>query len=90
MCGISGLINLKGSEFQGAEAILKMTSEMRHRGPDDEGYLTYSKTETKLFGGQDTPHEYQLPQIGSNLGETASIFLGHRRLSGCNSRPNPI
>lgn len=81
MCGISGLINLKGSEFQGAEAILKMTSEMRHRGPDDEGYLTYSKTETKLFGGQDTPHEYQLPQIGSNLGETASIFLGHRRLS---------
>jgi len=38
MCGISGLYGNFGAR-QGAEIVRRMTECMRHRGPDDEGFL---------------------------------------------------
>lgn len=38
MCGIAGIINLKGQEIFDAQArIRRMTSLLNHRGPDDQG-----------------------------------------------------
>jgi asparagine synthase (glutamine-hydrolysing) len=40
MCGISGIINLKGKEVH-ASNIQSMMSAMKHRGPDDEGVFVH-------------------------------------------------
>lgn len=37
MCGIAGICNLEGSKPISAEAILKMTNSLSHRGPDEVG-----------------------------------------------------
>src|SRR4030095_1981928 len=38
MCGICGAIDFSGA-VNAAEVVRRMTPTMRHRGPDDEGYL---------------------------------------------------
>lgn len=40
MCGISGIINLKGKEVSPSD-IQSMMSAMKHRGPDDEGVFVH-------------------------------------------------
>jgi asparagine synthetase B (glutamine-hydrolysing) len=47
MCGIAGIIN---SVNTSNEKILKMCHVMRHRGPDDEGYVLIDKN--------NRPHHY--------------------------------
>jgi len=39
MCGICGQLNFARNEPVEPEAIRRMTESIRHRGPDDEGYL---------------------------------------------------
>lgn len=58
MCGIVGGINLAGKAIP-TYLISEMAFALRHRGPDDEGYLL-SNTATghyRVVGGQDTPQE---------------------------------
>ena len=38
MCGISGILTYKGFQPLGNSYIKKMTKELIHRGPDDEGF----------------------------------------------------
>jgi len=45
MCGISGKINFEGKEIS-EELIRRMSAELTHRGPDDDGiYVNNSSSE---------------------------------------------
>jgi asparagine synthase (glutamine-hydrolysing) len=82
MCGISGVISLNGRNVDVA-VLEKATNVMRHRGPDDEGYVLIGKSATE-YGGKDS--KVKLPQMRNE--KDASIGLGHRRLSIIDVSPN--
>jgi len=78
MCGIAGVWTRK----KRAEPlwIIKITDAIKHRGPDDEGFLAINTRTKKIFplSGKDS----QVP--GTNIAdfrEDADLFFGHRRLS---------
>jgi asparagine synthase (glutamine-hydrolysing) len=88
MCGISGIIGL-GCKVEPDE-IVKMNTIIRHRGPDDEGYLLANSSDNLVIsaGGEDTPEEvwktktpYQPIKRIKELKGDFDIALGHRRLS---------
>jgi len=92
MCGIAGILNFSGT-FPVLKSVRNMTDALRHRGPDDEGYLV-AETKTgrvDLFGGNDTPQDVfacPLPYApkskidhAKELEQVPQIALGHRRLS---------
>ena len=39
MCGICGILALNNNYRVKKETLLRMNSTLKHRGPDDEGYL---------------------------------------------------
>jgi asparagine synthase (glutamine-hydrolysing) len=88
MCGITGLI-LKSNALSLQATIASMTSALRHRGPDGEGYLLAGHGKVIPFAGNDTAKEYlseksTLPYIPTQLlhgEEQAFLAFGHRRLS---------
>ena len=78
MCGITGIYSFKGSINPGC--IKRMTDSLRHRGPDDEGFLAVDSTSGKvvnLIGIESKTHG---PSI-EDFNGYANLFLGHRRLS---------
>ncbi len=80
MCGIAGIVDLKGCQSVGSD-ILAMSNKLRHRGPDDEGFLLYNGVDVELFKGEDTCEELSdLKSIQEHQG-AAKIALAHRRLS---------
>jgi asparagine synthase (glutamine-hydrolysing) len=54
MCGICGIINLNGRLADLSNPLVKMTIALRHRGPNDEGYLLVSGEKANIFKGDDT------------------------------------
>lgn len=78
MCGIAGIYTEKGvSKLE----TIKMSSILRHRGPDDEGFLLANGNSVSVFSGKDT-----IPSLSNleNIAETnfeANLILLHRRLS---------
>ena len=67
MCGITGVVSPRADSGVPA-AVCAMTASLAHRGPDDEGYLSWA-------GGGAV-------QIGRALpAEAACIAFGHRRLA---------
>jgi asparagine synthase (glutamine-hydrolysing) len=56
MCGIVGLIHTHGAPVRATD-LLAMADAIRHRGPDDVGYIAGDAAtgEIALFGGDDTP-----------------------------------
>jgi asparagine synthase (glutamine-hydrolysing) len=87
MCGISGIV---GSGFFKAEEIMAMNSAIRHRGPDDEGFLLIdAERNLRIAGGTDTPSgtwvskfEYAPDVRIQELSNSQfRMALGHRRLS---------
>jgi asparagine synthase (glutamine-hydrolysing) len=82
MCGISGVISLNGRNVDVA-VLEKATNIMRHRGPDDEGYVLIGESATE-YGGKDS--RVKLPRIRDE--KNASVGLGHRRLSIIDVSPN--
>lgn len=87
MCGISGLIHYgAGNPFR----IREMTDMIRHRGPDDEGYVLMPELSAPVIcWGKDTPQQviasgfHFTPKCSvDDIGELhAGVVLGHRRLS---------
>lgn len=84
MCGITGLWHLDQNRTVSPQLIHQMTSLLRHRGPDDEGYL-FANTATGCVaecGGPDTVSPLNLPDA-RGLDDTAcfNLAFGFRRLS---------
>lgn len=80
MCGIAGVIDMK-SRHAGAE-IVTMIARMRHRGPDDEGFLFADMREgrTHAFRGANAA-DVNLPLIDDQLLPRCDVSLGHCRLA---------
>lgn len=88
MCGIAGFFS---TVPQPANIVGQMTDLIRHRGPDDEGFVLFQDLSTipRVCGGQDTPDDayqagiaYAPKEKLSDLGEyPVTLALGHRRLS---------
>ena len=88
MCGISGIISR--SKFDG-KLVEAMCNSIKHRGPDDEGYIILSDSDSKIepYGGSDTPKEaynsntsYKPTQSITDADELlTTLAFGHRRLS---------
>ena len=86
MCGIAVIL----SQVPVASAVLlSMNNTIRHRGPDDEGYVLFSQTGPVCLGGEDSPENVfktdsgYLPRARLRNDEAISCHLafGHRRLS---------
>jgi asparagine synthase (glutamine-hydrolysing) len=92
MCGIAGIISLD-DRFPILYGITSMTNILRHRGPDDEGYLMADLKTGKahVFGGKDTPDDVfasplsYAPKLSIDSArvneQVPQIGFGHRRLS---------
>lgn len=82
MCGIAGIYNIDGQPVD-CPQLLGMTRVIRHRGPDDEGYLLANSPSSPPVScyGDDTLPELKagLPPLLNSSG--ASLGLGFRRLS---------
>lgn len=82
MCGINGIIS---DDPEIKCKIQDMNWLLRHRGPDDEGYLVIN-SETGIYtelSGRDTIESLKssFPNINSFYYSSANVILGHRRLS---------
>ncbi|HYP39549.1 MAG TPA: asparagine synthase (glutamine-hydrolyzing) [Chloroflexia bacterium] len=82
MCGILGIWHIDGRPLDLA-TVRRATTVLRHRGPDDEGYLLVDTASgrTVLCGGAHTAPELSLPRIERFFGEQFNLALGFRRLS---------
>ncbi|MBW8857774.1 MAG: hypothetical protein JF604_26375, partial [Bradyrhizobium sp.] len=80
MCGIAGVI---GGGPESLRAVRAMTSALRHRGPDDEGYLLADsrRRSARAYRGQDTVSEIADPPLPEAIPDGVDVALGHRRLS---------
>jgi len=81
MCGISGLVNFHSSLEP--NLIGAMTDALRHRGPDDEGYLSVDTHDqmvsaVALSGSDSVPTN--MPAL-TDFAARSNLYLGHRRLA---------
>lgn len=85
MCGIAGMIDLKGNPIN-PEILKSMTDTICHRGPDDEGYalINQNTSQVQRYAGLNSPQAIResYSQFNtSNITFDASIGLSHRRFS---------
>jgi asparagine synthase (glutamine-hydrolysing) len=82
MCGILAVV--QNENHARGEDLAHATHIIRHRGPDDEGFLTWTKGENpRIWAGTDTApstHEYWKYDMLQDSQEF-HVGLGHRRLS---------
>lgn len=80
MCGIFGIIDFNRSIDH--SKLQEISKVLRHRGPDDEGYLLASsdRKSCQSYKGDISPQSLVLPHISSAQGND-EIALLHRRLS---------
>lgn len=88
MCGITGFFSIKP---QPVSVVGRMTDTIRHRGPDDEGFVLFPSLELApvVCAGPDTPVDvYQFAYAYAPTGllcdldaHVATLALGHRRLA---------
>jgi len=86
MCGISGIL-LKDCTLIGND-IVQINNRLKHRGPDDEGYVLINNQKAHPYAGNDTPIEtlnnqsfYCPKEHITNTSDNHFLALGHRRLS---------
>ena len=78
MCGIAGIWRLKVNINPGC--IKRMTDLLRHRGPDDEGFLAVNSESGGVFPLIGNESKVQGPKI-EDFNKPVELFLGHRRLA---------
>jgi asparagine synthase (glutamine-hydrolysing) len=80
MCGIAGLSSPIADDLRPIGA---MTAALRHRGPDDEGYVFADSRSGRAwpFAGRDTVEGIAHPELGGAVPDGVDVVLGHRRLS---------
>jgi len=82
MCGILSILNKQTSS--NSEDLLAACKVIRHRGPDDEGFLTWTPGEQPVvLAGEDTSETTLLKWRYDRLmpGQRFKVGFGHRRLS---------
>lgn len=79
MCGITGYYSHKKScdLLKYYNAHLKI----RHRGPDDEGLVSYNGENYQFYRGKDTVEDLKYLKDIRRDGGKSNMILGHRRLS---------
>ncbi len=82
MCGIFGIAQAKHNPID-LTKVQCATTAMRHRGPDDEGYLLVNTGSGRVVtcGGPDTDPGLSLPSLTDFTGEAFDLALGFRRLA---------
>ena len=85
MCGIAGYY-INGFQSNSAVDLIRMTRVLRHRGPDDEGFVlinTHNGKKLDASGRESDPKvREQFPQLDNHAeGSPHNIALGHRRYS---------
>jgi len=87
MCGICGIFR-KDNPSDVVTQIQTMNQSLRHRGPDDEGYVIINQDHIKVLAGKDTPAEvlssglsYCPVDFIDSYSGNGVLALGHRRLS---------
>lgn len=82
MCGIFGVWHLDGEPVDLA-MVRAATNRIRHRGPDDEGYLLINTQSGHVVScsGDDTDVALDLPLIDVFYGQPFDLALGFRRLA---------
>jgi asparagine synthase (glutamine-hydrolysing) len=89
MCGIAAIFGKKQKPKLFTK-VQEMTSLIRHRGPDDEGFLWVDERKNcGIYAGKDTPKTVlgssllyaPKKEIPEELKEDICVTLGHRRLS---------
>jgi len=88
MCGIAGIVNKKGTGLLLPHLIKQMTGSIKHRGPDDEGFVLINKDKCQTAGSGDTQNSawnasfvYCPVKHIDQVDEDFTLALGHRRLS---------
>lgn len=92
MCGIFGVWHLKGKSVD-RDALRLATNLMRHRGPDDEGYLLIDVSSGNVVPckGRDTVVGLDLPaleQASPDARGSLNMALGFRRLAILDTSPS--
>ena len=85
MCGISGVIS---KNLVDLDNLIKINQIIKHRGPDDEGFVLFNKNSHVVIGSSETSSEV-FKSSGNYLPENriedvsfdAEVAFGHRRLS---------
>lgn len=86
MCGIAGFVDVDGQAVDSG-LLKRMTDAIRHRGPDDEGYVLIDQRTGywKSYAGTDSPADVRqaLPpfKFDTTSEMPTNIGLGHRRFS---------
>ena len=82
MCGIFGILNIDRAAVD-VERLHLATTAIRHRGPDDEGYLLVDTRagRTRSCAGPDTDYRLSLPELSQHGSEHFDLAFGFRRLS---------
>jgi len=57
MCGIGGILNLENKSLDLVRGAAILSEKLRHRGPDDEGFLFFDKETILCAYGNDTQKE---------------------------------
>ena len=73
MCGIAGIVTVKG--LASAAELGRMTSIIDYRGPDDHGYLGYNSSSRQARFSR------EIAELEAGSGDGYDVLLGHRRLS---------
>ncbi len=82
MCGILSVVNLSGSNHAGT--LIDATRIIKHRGPDDEGFLTWLPGQKpQIWAGNDTAASTKSYWNYTQLPPDTQfkVGFGHRRLS---------
>jgi asparagine synthase (glutamine-hydrolysing) len=82
MCGVLGILAKHPLQMSGHD-LQSAVHALRHRGPDDEGYLLFDAqgSQVRAFAGPDTMRGIELPPVAGADASRYSCAFGHRRLS---------
>ena len=81
MCGISGILSLNFQLGVNPRLLKSMTDLIRHRGPDDEGFLFSAPDGMQSFSGEESTPEVKALYPEINKAQPARLGMGFRRLS---------
>lgn len=81
MCGISGILSLNSNLGVNPRLLKSMTDLIRHRGPDDEGFIFAAPDGIQSFSGEESTPEVKALYPDIREATAARLGMGFRRLS---------